>query len=181
MLEIIVNEEEYWDSENNLFCRLPEKRFTFEHSLASISKWEMKWHIPYLSEYYEKTEEQARDYIRCMCFEEIDDLYLAILSSKYIRQLNEYINDSMTATWFSEKENKSTNRNNIITNEVVYGMMASLQIPFECDKWHFNRLMTLIRVCNDQNSEKKPMSKKETLEYYQQLNRARRAKSKVPH
>lgn len=180
MLEIIIDEKEYWDAENCIFCTLPEKVFRFEHSLASISKWEMKWQVPYLSE-DPKTPEQAKDYIRCMCFEEIDDLYLAILSTDYVRELNEYINDKMTATWFSDKQMPSSNRNNIITNELIYHMMTVHNIPFECENWHFNRLMTLIRVCNDKNSDSKPMSKRETLEHYHALNEMRRAKSKARH
>ena len=178
MLELTIDDKEYWDPEKEQFAVIPSRSFHFEHSLASISKWEMKWHIPYLSE-EPKTEEQAKDYIRCMCFEEIDDFYLAIISSKYIREINEYINDSMTATWFTEKNKPSANRNNIVTNELIYHMMTVHNIPFECENWHFNRLMTLIRVCNEQNSEKKPMSQREILEHNKYLNQMRRAKKGV--
>ena len=175
MFELHIEGETFWNSEIQQFYDVKEKTFHFEHSLASISKWEQKWHIPYLQE-NDKTEEQARDYIRCMCFEEIDELYLSIIVAKYLNELNDYIKDPATATWFKEDNNQSHNRNNIITNEVIYHMMTVHNIPFECENWHFNRLMTLIRVCNEKNGEQKHMSKRETLEYQAQLNAARRAK-----
>lgn len=173
MLTLKVAEEEFWDNDAREFYTVDAKEFHFEHSLASISKWEMKWHIPYLED-NNKTEEQSTDYIRCMCFEEIDDLYLAIICAKYMKQIRDYINDPMTATWFKDKRMPSCNRNNITTNELIYHMMTVNSIPFECENWHFNRLMTLIRVCNEQNGEHKPMSKREILEHNKYLNAMRR-------
>jgi len=176
MLELKIEEEEFWNDELQKFYTIPEKTFHFEHSLATISKWEMKWHIPYL-ENDNKTEEQSLDYIRCMCFEEIDDLYLTIIAAKYLPDIKAYMEDPMTATWFSDKNKMpSCNRNNITTNELIYHMMTANNIPFECENWHFNRLMTLIRVCAEQNGEKKPMSKREILEHNKYLNAMRRKK-----
>ena len=179
MLTITVEQEEFWNDDLQEFYTVPEKTFHFEHSLASISKWEMKWHVPYLGDEtqgYTKTEEQAIDYIRCMCFEDIDDLYLAIIAAKYMTDIKKYMEDPMTATWFSDKKMPSCNRNNITTNEQIYAMMAANYIPFECDQWHFNRLMALLRVCNEQNGEHKPMSKREILEHNKYLNAMRRKK-----
>ena len=180
MLTITVEAEEFWSDELQEFYTLPAKTFHFEHSLASISKWEMKWHIPYLGEErqgYKKTEEQSLDYIRCMCFEEIDDIYLVMVASKYYGKLKEYMEDPMTATWISNKNKMpSCNLNNITTSEQVYYMMAANSIPFECENWHFNRLLALIRVCNEENGEHKPMSKREILEHNKYLNAMRRKK-----
>lgn len=180
MLELTIENTEYWDNVNNIFCTLPEKKFHFEHSLASISKWEMKWKIPYMAT-ENKTAEQAMDYIRFMCFEEIDDLYLAIVASRYEKEINEYMNDPMTATRIKETGMPSQSRNNITTNEEIYHMMTVHNIPFECENWHFNRLLTLIRVCNEKSKDPKKMTQKETLEHYRELNQARRAQSKARH
>lgn len=178
MLEIYVEGETFWNEELQEFYDMAPKTFHFEYSLAAISKWEMKWHIPYLTE-DTKTQEQVRDFIRCMCLDEEppDELHLAILSTRYAEEFNAYTKDPMTATTIKSVDKfPSHSRNNIQTNELIYHLMTVNNIPFECDKWHFNRLMTLIRVCNEQNGEKKPMTKRETLEYQAALNKARRAK-----
>lgn len=181
MLKLFIEKKEFWDDESQVFVTAPEveREFTFEHSLASISKWEEKWCIPYLSD-TPKTEEQALDYIRCMCTEEIDDTYLAVINAYYLEEINNYINAPMTATWFTDKS-KGSAKKSIITNEIIYYWMFAQQIPKECEHWHFNKLMTLIRVFNEKNGDPKKMSKREIYEQNHALNQARKAKLKGAH
>ena len=54
--------------------------------------------------------------------------------------------------------------------------MVALEIPFECEKWHINRLLTLIQICNIKNQPAKNMSKREVMNQNRLLNEARRAK-----
>ena len=54
--------------------------------------------------------------------------------------------------------------------------MIVLGIPFECEKWHLNRLMTLIRVVSAKNAPPKKMSKNEILAQQRRLNAERKAK-----
>ena len=83
----------------------------------------------------------------------------------------EFIEDPMTATTF--KKGPPPNPNQIITNEVIYWQMIALGIPIEFQKWHFNRLQTLIRVAQEKSSGKK-MSKTDILRSNAEINAARR-------
>lgn len=177
MLKITIPGEEQWDEVNEVFIKgSKDCTLSLEHSLVSISKWESKWHKPYMSD-KPKTMEEDIDYIRCMTLtQNVDPEVYKRLTRDNMKEVNDYINDKMTATWFAEKEGGSSSRK-IITSEVVYCMMVQLNIPFECQKWHFNRLMTLIRVVGEENTPKKKMGKRDTLNRNRSLNQARRAKS----
>jgi hypothetical protein len=144
-----------------------------EHSLVSLSKWESKWNKPFLSKDF-KTHEETLDYIKCMTINQnIDpDVYNG-LTSEHITMINNYIESPMTATTFSDSKQNKSNRE-IITSELIYYWMIALNIPFECQKWHLNRLLTLIRVCNIKNAPPKKMSKRATASQYAALNAARR-------
>lgn len=174
MLTIIIPSVEMWDETKNEFVYTKPCSISLEHSLVSVSKWESKWNQPFLTK-KEKTNAQLIDYIKCMTITQnvSDDVYDRI-PKEVLRQINTYIGLPMTATTFSD--NKSTEgRNEIVTSELIYYWMISLNIPFECQKWHLNRLLTLIRVCNIKNSsKKKKTNKNELLSRNAQLNAARR-------
>ena len=174
MIQVHVPETEYFDEATNEFVFVKEKTLQLEHSLLSISKWESKWCKPFLGK-EEKTEEQLRDYIRCMTITpNVDPLtYLAIPASE-MKRIWEYINAPMTATWFSDR-NKTPPSRKIITSELIYYWMTAQNIPFECEKWHLNRLFTLIRVCSEKNQPPKKMGKKEAARRQRSLNAQRRA------
>lgn len=173
MLRLTIPQMEYFDDDSQTFITIKEQSLQLEHSLVSLSKWESKWKKPFLSK-DEKTIEETRDYIRCMTItQNVDPAVYIGLTNKHIKQVNEYIDDSMTATWFNE-ENKKGGVKKIITAEVIYYWMISLNIPFECQKWHLNRLLTLIRVCNAENTPPKKMSKKDLISRNRALNAARK-------
>lgn len=174
MLEITIEAKEFYNQEQNRFITTSPCTLTLEHSLISLAKWESKWHIPYLSN-TEKTAEQELDYIRCMIIGNIpNEDILKALSVDNVLDIKVYIDDPMTATVFSKNQKKM--KREVITAEVIYSRMFENNIPIECQKWHLNRLLTLIRVCDLNSSPKQKMTKKETLAYYAAQNTARRAK-----
>ena len=173
MLEITIPATEIYDEVNNEFVTTKEQTLKLEHSLVSISKWESKWCKPFISN-DKKTVEETIDYIKCMTINKnVDPNVYRCLTAEQINKINEYISAPMTATWFTDKENKKTNREQI-TSELIYYWMVALQIPSEYEKWHLNRLLTLIRVCNIKNQPPKKMSKRDILSRNAALNAARR-------
>lgn len=173
MLYLNVESGELYDEVNESFITTKETNLQLEHSLVSLSKWESKWCKPFLDSKEEKTTEQIMDYIRCMTItKNVDPNVYKNLTQKNIDTIMEYINAPMTATWFSDDKNHRRS-SETVTNELIYYWMISLQIPFECEKWHLNRLMTLIRVCTVKNTPPKKMSKSEILSRNHALNQAR--------
>lgn len=173
MLTIVVPETESFDPITETFFSTKKQVLTLEHSLMSISKWESKWHKPFLSN-EQKTIEESRDYIRCMTITQNvnPDVYYALSTENY-EDITAYMEEPMTATWIKNDPNQPPSRE-IITAEVIYYWMVALQIPFECQKWHFNKLMMLIRVCNEKNKPAKKMGKRNIMSQNQALNALRR-------
>ena len=173
MLQITIPATETWDESKQEFNYTKERTLQLEHSLVSLSKWESKWCKPFLSQ-KDKTYEETIDYIRCMTVTpNVDpDIYYC-LTTENLEQINDYISSPMTATFFSNTSS-SVNRE-IITSEVIYYWMIALNIPFECKKWHLNRLLTLIRVCEIKNTPPKKRSSQEIMSQNAALNAARRA------
>lgn len=185
MLTITIPEVDKFDEVKNEFIHCDSQTVALEHSLISISKWEMKWKIPFPLIQTTKlkskiTLEQLRDYVRCMTLtQNVKPEMYENLSKKNFEEILAYINDSMTATWFSKKKQQQHGSHPSITNEVVYYWMNVNGIPKECEKWHFNRLMTLINVHNEKASPGKKRSQSELLEHYRALHEQRKAARRV--
>ena len=172
MISIHIPETEYYDETKNEFVSIKEQTLLLEHSLISVSKWESKWHKPFL-EKNDKTTEEVIDYLRCMTItQNVDPNVYYNISENDILRIKDYIDDSMTATTFS---NQNRPNRQIITAEIVYYWMVTFNIPFECQKWHLNRLLTLINVCSIKNQPSKKMSKADIRSRNAALNAARRA------
>lgn len=173
MLDLYIKGVDLYDERNGEFVSTKDATLRLEHSLISLSKWESKWHKPFLGK-EEKTEEEIRDYIRCMTItQNVDPIIYLGLTAEHFKKIEEYMSDTMTATWFNDKNNPKS-KQKAVTAELIYYWMISLQIPFECERWHLNRLLTLIRVCNIENTPKKKMRKGEVFKQNAQLNEARR-------
>lgn len=175
MLQIVVPGVEQYDPVQNLFYTTRDTKLTLEHSLVSISKWESKWKTPFLS-LKQYTPEQFLDYVKCMTItQNVDPYVYSALTKDNRKAIAKYMEDPMTATTVNDKHLKG-GRNRVVTSELIYYWMTALNIPFECQKWHFNRLMTLIRVAALEQQPPKQMSKRDIMSQNKALNAARRAK-----
>lgn len=171
MLEVMIKGKEMWDENSEEFVNVKPTTLRLEHSLVSISKWESKWKIPFLDD-KPKTAEQSIDYIKCMTLNQnVDDSVYYAIDSETMQKIDEYIGSDRTATWFNEPPSRGGKR--VVTSELVYYFMIAYNIPFECQKWHFSRLMTLIKVCKIETSDSK-MSRSEVLRQNRAMNAARR-------
>ena len=173
MLKIVVPPGEFFDQDKQEFYYTKEQTLLLEHSLVSISKWESKWKKPFIDQFHEKTTEEILDYIRCMTITKgVDPLVYQTIPEEALDKIQQYIADPMTATTFNDQEQPTRE---IITSEIIYYWMVTLGIPFECEKWHFRKLLALIKVCAlKNNSQNKKMSTRQILESNHALNERRK-------
>lgn len=173
MLQIVIPAVEYYDEVKEEFISAKEQTLQLEHSLVSLSKWESKWCKVFLSK-QEKTPEETMDYIKCMTItQNVNPEVYSRLTQSNMDEIQQYIAAPMTATYFS-KNAAGRSSGEQVTSELIYYWMIALNIPFECQKWHLNRLLTLIRVCNVKNQPPKKMSKREIMSRNASLNAARK-------
>lgn len=175
MLRITIPAVELWDEDKEEFVVAAKAQtLQLEHSLVSLSKWESNWCKPFLSK-ETKTYEETVDYIKCMTItQNVNSEVYDRLTNSNILAINKYIEKPMTATFFSTSPKGGSREQ--VTAELIYYWMIALNIPMECQKWHLNKLLTLIRVCNVKNAPPKKVGKKELVERYAALNAARRQK-----
>lgn len=166
MLTIHTDTKEFWNEEKEEFYYIKGATFHLEHSLLSISEWEKKYHKSFINT--DKTREETLDYVKMMIIdgEGDKDSFIQGLSNEQIEEISNYINDPMTATVISEDEeseiNKKGNKHKFTTSEEIYSWMCLQNIPFECEKWHLNRLIVLIKLCAIANKPKDKKKKRMT-------------------
>lgn len=181
MLEIVIpDKKNLYDETNNTIVSIKGAKLQLEHSLISLQNWESKWHKPFLAT-KEKTYEEIIDYIQCMTIspKNVDPRIYYFIPSEEFRRVVDYLSDSMTATWFSDGSNMpGGKKNEVVTAEIIYYWMITLNVPSEYRKWHLNQLLTLIKTISVKNAPKEKMGRKEERAQRTALNKARRAKYK---
>lgn len=177
MLRVTIPATTLFNNKTGKFIEVPETTLELEHSLISVSKWEAKWHVRFLSPSTKLTQEQCIDYIKCMTITRNvnPNVYLAI-DNKIIDKVVAYIKDPMTATEFKANQGGGSNHGEEVSSELIYYWMTAYNIPWEAEKWHLNRLMTLIRLAGIKNKPGKKMSKSDILKQNKALNASRRAR-----
>lgn len=175
MFKTVIPGGSYYDEVRNVFLDVPSTPIQLEHSLLSISRWESKWNRSYFND-GPKTEEEKLDYIKDMTItQNVNPLIYKVIPNSVKRQIELYCASPMTATTISRKAEKPHKRA-VITSELVYFWMITYGIPFECEKWHLNRLMTLIEICSIKNTPPKKMSQKDLIAHHRAVNAQRRSK-----
>lgn len=171
MLLVNVPAVELFDEETNQFVTFNAESLLLEHSLVSISKWESFTEKPFLGK-APKTNEETIDYIRMMNLSPVNDPEVySHLTSANLKEISDYIVANMTATWFTDT--KSGSGGEIITAEIIYYWMIALQVPMECQHWHLNRLLTVIKVLNEKNGPAKKMTPRDAAAQQRRLNEER--------
>lgn len=175
MLKLILKSAELFDEETSTIVDIPELRVRLEHNLLSVSKWEGKYKKPFLSS--EKSNEEILDYINMMSLDDLDEDFSWRLTPKQLEKVQEYLNDAQTATVITNTKGGISRA--IITSEVIYYWMTAFSIPFECETWPLNRLITLVRVCEakSQDPKKTRMRLNEVYRQNEDLNAQRRKMS----
>jgi hypothetical protein len=180
MLIITIPDDELFNDATQEFVKVKGRVLHLEHSLVSLSKWESKLHKPFLTK-EDKPRAETIEYIKCMTItQNVDDTVFQAIDAKVINEVSAYLEDPMTATSFTEQEQKRKINREVITAEIIYYWMVALQIPMECQKWHLNRLLTLINVCNIKSQPKKKMSTGEIMARNRALNAERRRLGNSP-
>lgn len=174
MLEITIPGKELYDEVREEFIYTNPCTIRLEHSLVSLSKWESKHQKAFLKVKDELSRDEMIDYIRCMTITQNVpyDVFYSI-SNDQIQEIFDYVDKPMTATWFSNNKKTSPSRETI-TSEVIYYWMIGHGIDWKAEKWHLNRLLTLIRVCNAKNGTSGKMNSKEIMKQNREINAARR-------
>lgn len=177
MLKLFVPGIELFDESTEEFVYSDDTVLELEHSLVSLSKWESIWKKPFMAS--EKSTEETLSYVNCMSLVgDISQEVFSRMTEDNFREINEYINDTKTATWFAEDKNDKSSRD-VITSELIYYWMFTVNIPIECENWHLGRLITLIKVFSKKNQPEKKMSTQEIARRNRELNAARRQKYKT--
>lgn len=189
-LRIHIEGKELYDEDRDLFYRVEDLDLTLRHSLKSLTIWESVYKVSFMEKFGQPDMpvQSVMDYIAYMVikprnfleyYEKHPDALTGINRTD-IDRIRDYIQDPTTATVFNDKNIKkmgaASNKKEIVTSEIIYYWMTALAIPFECENWNLNRLLTLVRVCSIKNAPSKNMSKKDILSSNKSLNAMRRAK-----
>lgn len=174
MLKLHLEHKSVYDEENDLFVDIQERDVCLEHSLYSMAKWESEFEKPFLKKNYKMSISESVRYLQFMVIgDPISVEEATYLYATFGTEIHDYIGRAMTATTFSAEHTKPDR--SIVTAELIYYWMFSNQIPLECEHWHLNRLLTLIRVFGVKNAPKKKMSRNDVYRQQSALNAERRA------
>lgn len=172
MLELTIQDVELYDEKHG-FSIVRGQTLRLEHSLVSLAKWESTTNKPFLLE-EKMTDAETLHYIECMTItQNPSKIIVKQIQLFHLAEVYSYMQLPMTATTFKEIESARGTKE-IVTSEIIYYWMTVFNIPFTpCEKWHLNRLLTLINVCNKKSQPKKKMTTREAYRQQHDLNQER--------
>lgn len=174
MLKITVPAQELYDPKTGMFYYTKPVMLTLEHSLLSLSKWESDWEKPFINR--DHTIREFNDYVRCMTLtQNVDPSVYDRLTDANRQAVQSYIDRKMSAAVIHD-DGTSKRSTKFMTADLIYYYMVEAGIPFQpCEKWHLNRLLTLIRIIGIERRTDNKMSKADSARRHASINRARRA------
>lgn len=178
-IKVTVPSVELFDAKEQKFFMADEVVLEMEHSLISLSKWEAQFKKPFLGD-AKKSAEETYGYMQCMCLDpDVPMSVIKRISQDDFKRINEYIEDSMTATWFNKDPRDAGRRGEIVTAELIYHWIFALNINMEWENRHLSRLFTQIKVISLKNNppKKQRTSKTDLAAQRRELNNARRAQA----
>lgn len=171
-LTITIDDTEEFDGATSRFIIIKGGRYTFEHSLLSLSEWESKYRKPLLDRHDKKVSEFV-DYILMMELSKTLDPRL--INMDVVDKLSAYVVDNPTATKIKQDQSTS-HSSSFITSESIYASMAMAQVPYSAETWNLNRLLNVLAIIGEKsNPKKKKRSRNEIMSEYRSLNQQRRA------
>ena len=166
---------------------IPSETIVLEHSLAAMSKWERLWHDQFLKDREHVgdplTREQMISYLECMTLNGPFDVRIYLgFDQATMNKIRAYMEDPMTGTKFVEEVGRGQAAGTVMSAEEIYYAMFKWNVPMECENWHINRLMALLRVYGEKENPKKQTQQQHMQEMYAK-NAYRKAKNsaKMPH
>ena len=136
--------EERFDEESSTFISMPPCTLHLTHSLYSVSKWESVYKRSFLDS-PPNTPEETIYYVECMSEEPLPGDFMRRLDRNIQVKIAEYIADGASATHLLDPPSRGGPKDSM-TSELIYWYMSQFNIPYECDKWNLNRLLTLIKL-----------------------------------
>lgn len=177
MITIDLGSLEYYDSSKNEFVYEEGGKARFEYSLKMLYEWEGKWKKAFLKDNKDLTTEEAVDFYMTMALDPIDQKFM---TGEVMETLSKYINDSQTATTFTDlkgqNENNSLSKGKVYTSEELYAMMITSNVPLDFENRNLNRLIAILRIISAQNNPPKKMSTNEIYKQNATLNAERKAR-----
>ena len=176
VLDLFVPGTEFWNATTEEFVYTKDITLHLKHSLVSLTRWEQHYKRRFLDD-GPKNEEEYRFYIQCMTLnKDVDPLVYMVLQEDDMKKVTDYLHDSMTATTLPKQNNNRTNSEKL-SSELIYYYMSALNIPFECEKWFLNNLITLISIASIKNNPQEKKTKP-SWSSIRALNAARNAKAR---
>lgn len=173
-LKLDIPETEFFNEDTSEFYYVKPCVLMLKHSLLSISYWESRWKKAFIDPIEgSKTDAQTKDYIRCMTINKgVDPLVYRVLTDSDYDKIRKHIQDPMTATEIRMFNPQATRKK--ITSEEIYHWMVTFNVPFECEKWHINRLFALLEICAIKSEGGQKMSNRDIMRQNMELNEKRK-------
>lgn len=180
---------ELFDNSTQEFITLPAQHLDrmniqLEHSLMSVAKWEGIWHESF-QEQQRIEGEKLLSYIKCMTVnaQKNPDIYHQLVRED-LERIVDYMQDPKSAWEIRPQKPEPKRKRKPQTAEEIYWAMVQYGLPWDCEKWHFNRLLALLDYFDYKGSSspgyggQKKKSEREIMEMYRAMNERNRKRFK---